>query len=136
VVWIPRDITNAELALLRVLWQQGPATIRQLTDLIYPEGGHSHYATVQSLLDRLEQKGCVSRERRGRVNVFTATISRAELISRRLKETAETLCDGSMAPLLTHLVGMTELSEEELSALGSLIDRLDDETDKGGRAGG
>ena len=135
MVWIPRDITNAELAVLRVLWQQGPATIRELTDVIYPDGGHSHYATVQSLLDRLGQKDCVTRERRGRVNVFTATISRADLISRRLRETAETLCDGSMAPLLTHLVGMTDLFEDELSTLSSLIDRLDVGPGAGEQAG-
>ena len=61
----PQDVTDAELAVLQVLWEQGPATIRQLTDRLYPEGKTSHYATVQKLLERLQAKGCVSRDRGG-----------------------------------------------------------------------
>ncbi len=127
--WIPHDITRTELAVLRLLWKSKIATIRELTDKLYPEGGHSHYATVQSLLDRLEQKGYVSREKQGRVNVFSAAISRSEVISRRLRETAESLCDGSLAPLLTHLIGTNDLSNEELEALNTLVDRLEKHSD-------
>jgi predicted transcriptional regulator len=128
MVWIPRDITNTELAVLRLLWKLGSSTIRELTDQLYPEGGHSHYATVQSLLDRLEQKGCVSHQKQGRCNLFTASISRSELISRRLHETAEALCDGSLAPLLTQLIGSANLDEDEVAALSSLVDRLERES--------
>ena len=59
----PQDITDAELAVLQVLWEQGPATIRRITELLYPQGGTSHYATVQKLLERLETKACVRRDR-------------------------------------------------------------------------
>jgi predicted transcriptional regulator len=119
-----RDITRTELAILRLLWRRGPSTIRSLTDTLYREGSHSQYATVQSLLDRLELKGCVARDRQGRVNVFSATVSRGEVISGRLRELADAVCDGSLAPLLTHLVKGTDLSEEELTALSSLVERL------------
>lgn len=132
MAWKPRDITDTELAVLRLLWKRGPSTIRDLTDRLYPDGGHSHYATVQSLLDRLEQKGFVERSKQGRVNVFTPTVSRADLIARRLRATADTLCDGSMAPLLTQLVGNVELSSDELATLERLIDRLDGERSSGG----
>ena len=127
MTWKPRDITETELAVLRLLWKRGPSTIRELTDRLYPNGGHSHYATVQSLLDRLQSKGFVDREKRGRINVFEAAISRGEVIGRRLRATADSLCEGSMAPLLTHLVGDVELSKDELDTLERLIDRLDDE---------
>ena len=62
MVWIPHDITRTELAVLRVLWRRGASTIRQLTDALYPDGTQAHYATVQSLLDRLAKKSCVERE--------------------------------------------------------------------------
>jgi predicted transcriptional regulator len=127
MVWKPKDITETELSVLRLLWNRGPSTIRELTDRLYPDGGHSHYATVQSLLDRLHSKGFVDREKRGRVNVFEAAISRGEVIARRLRATAEELCEGSMAPLLTHLVGDAELSPDELDALRQLIDQLEDD---------
>ena len=51
------DVTEAELALLQSLWDAGPATIRQLVDRVYKQGGPSVYATVQKLLDRLEGEG-------------------------------------------------------------------------------
>ena len=58
------DVTETELAVLEALWDEEPATIRTLTDLCYPGGGTSHYATVQKLLERLEHKGYVRRQRR------------------------------------------------------------------------
>ena len=52
----PQDITDAELAVLTLLWEQGRCTVRYLTDTIYPGGSGAHYATVQKLLERLENK--------------------------------------------------------------------------------
>ena len=65
-----QDVTEAELALLQSLWDAGPATIRQLVERVYQQSGTSVYATVQKLLDRLEAKGCVTRDRNGPVHVF------------------------------------------------------------------
>ena len=123
--WKGREVTDTELAVLRLLWKTDDATIRELTDALYPDGGHSHYATVQSLLDRLQQKGFVERKKDGRVNRYRASISRAELVSRRLRATADALCDGAMAPLLTHLVDNASLQPEEISALRDLVNQLD-----------
>lgn len=131
MAFTPRDITETELALLRVLWDEGPSTIRSLTDRMYEEGTHSQYATVQSLLGRLEDKECVKRSMQGRVNVFSATISRSELIARRLRGMAEALCGGSMAPLLSHLVDQVDLRDDEIDTLNALVERLDQEVKDG-----
>jgi predicted transcriptional regulator len=129
--WTARDITDTELAVLRLLWSRGPSTIRELTDRLYPEGGHSHYATVQSLLDRLDQKGFVERAKDGHINVFSPKLTRAELISKRLRATADALCGGAMAPLLSQLVDSAALSPDELEQLRRLIDQLDAEATAG-----
>ena len=120
----PRDVTDAELAVLQVLWDQGPATRRQLTDMLYPGGGPAHYTTVQKLLERLETKGFVARQRGGGVRTFRATVGREELISRRLRDVAEKLCGGSLTPLLVNLVRTESLSERELQELQALINDL------------
>ena len=120
-----QDVTDAELAVLQALWDRGPTTIRQLTDLLYPKGGVSHYATVQKLLDRLESKECVGRKRGEGVNVYAAALQRDELIGRRLQAMAEKLCGGSLTPLLTNLVRGKRLSAQERQTLRSLIDELD-----------
>jgi predicted transcriptional regulator len=121
----PQDVTDAELAILEVLWDQGPATIRRLTEILYPQGGSAHYATVQKLLERLEIKDYVERNRSRAVHAFSAAVDRQELIGRRLQATAEKLCGGSMTPLLMHLVKARRLTARERQELRHLIDELD-----------
>jgi predicted transcriptional regulator len=119
------DVTEAEQALLEVLWDQGPATIRQLAERVYGQEGTSVYATVQKLLERLDAKGFVRRDRGAAAHVFAAAIDREALIARRLRAVADSLCGGSLTPLLTHLVHGQELSEKERKDLRALIDQLD-----------
>jgi predicted transcriptional regulator len=120
----PQDVTDAELDVLRALWDDGEATIRALSDRLYPGGGTSEYATVQKLLERLEDKGHVGHRALGRQNVYRARVRREDLVARRLRDTAERLCDGSLTPLLTHLVSAGRLSRGELQELRRLVDRL------------
>jgi predicted transcriptional regulator len=124
----PQDVTDAELAVLEVLWEQGPATIRRITDTLYPQGGSAHYATVQKLLDRLAAKNFVTRERSPAAHTFAAAVDREDLIGRRLQATAEKLCGGSMTPLLMHLVRARRLTSRERMELRTLIDHLDQES--------
>jgi predicted transcriptional regulator len=121
----PQDITDTELAVLQVLWDEAPATIRRIAEVLYPEGRTAQYATVQKLLERLEAKGCVERNRSQPVHVFRAKIDRDELVARRLEAVADKLCGGSWTPLLTHLVQREKLSRKDRQALRDLIDELD-----------
>jgi len=119
------DVPDAELAVLKALWDRGPATIREIADMLYPGGDVAHYATVQKLLERLQGRRYVSRRRNGNVNVFAARVARDDLIRRRLRDTADKLCEGSMTPLLTQLVEARGLSADELAELRAMIDRLE-----------
>src|SRR5438552_3664198 len=92
------DISDTQLSVLQVLWDRGPQTIRQITDVLYPRGSASYYATVQKLLDRLEEKHFVKRDRSGPAHTFAATIERDDLIGQRLQAMAEKLCGGSLTP--------------------------------------
>jgi len=118
----PQDVTAAELAVLQALWDRGPATIRQLTDELYPGGGTAQYGTVQKLLERLEDKDYVQRQRSAAAHTFAALVGRDELIGRRLEDVAAKLCGGSLTPLLTHLVRTHKLSSRERRELRELID--------------
>ena len=70
------ELPDAELAVLQQLWEKGPATIRSLTDALYPKSTDAYYATVQKLLERLESKGCVRRDRSSWAHVFEAAVDR------------------------------------------------------------
>ena len=122
----PQDITDAELAVINLLWERGRTTVRDLTDTLYPGGTGAHYATVQKLLERLELKKFVKRDRKPWPHMFEPKIDREELIGRRLQATADKLCEGSLAPLLSHLV-KAKLSEDQLGSLRDLLDDLDRE---------
>jgi BlaI family penicillinase repressor len=117
-----QDITEAELGIMQALWEHGQATIRQLTDRLHPRGGPSRYATVQKLLERLEAKGFVARDRSLYVHRFAAKVSRDELIGRRLRAVAESLCGGSLTPILSHLAKAERLTDDERRALRALIE--------------
>jgi BlaI family transcriptional regulator, penicillinase repressor len=121
----PQDITDAELEVLQVLWKHGASPIRRITELLYGDYKTSQYATVQKLLERLESKECVTRDRSDNVHVFSAGIDRNGLVGRRLQAVAEELCEGSLTPLLTNLVQMQKLSAKDRQMLRNLIDELD-----------
>ena len=121
----PQDATDAELAVLQVLWDQGPVTVRTITDVIYPKGTASHYGTVQKLLERLEAKRFVSRDRGHWPHVFAAAIDRDVLIGMRLRVMADKLCGGSLTPLLTQLVQAEGLSSADRQALRQQLDELE-----------
>ena len=117
-----QDVTDAELGVLQALWDHGPAPIRRITAALYRSAGVSQYATVQKLLERLEAKGCVTRDRSANVHVFAATVDKEGLIGRRLQSLAEKLCGGSLTPILSHLLQSRPLSAEERASQRSLID--------------
>jgi predicted transcriptional regulator len=121
----PQDVTDAELAVLQVLWEQGSATIREITERTYPAQSESDYATVKKLLARLEAKGCVTRDRSRSVHSFSAAVERSDLIGRRLQDVADTLCEGSWTPLLTHLFGTQKLTPKQQQMLATLIEDLE-----------
>jgi predicted transcriptional regulator len=126
-----KDVTDAELAVLQALWEQGRATIRHLTDSLYPGGKASHYGTVQKLLERLEEKEFVTRDRETWPHVFTAALDRETLIGRRLRSMAEKLCGGSMAPLLLHLLKAEQFSPHERQELWAFLKQFEQTPDEG-----
>ena len=118
------DVTDAELAVMQALWQRGEATTRQLKEDLYPGGSSAHYGTVQKLLERLEAKGYVRRDRRPYPHRFTALVGRAGLISRSLRSLAERLCGGSLTPLLNNLLDPEHLSARERRELRAFLEKL------------
>jgi predicted transcriptional regulator len=122
----PKDVTDAELAVLEVLWDRAAATVREIAERLYPGAGHSETATVQKLCERLLRKKFIRRNRQVRPAVFAAAIDRGTLIGRHLRSVADKLCSGSLTPLLSHLVEAGELTRDDLRALREQVARLDD----------
>ena len=116
------SITGAELRVLEELWRRGAATIRDLRDALYPQGGNSKFATVQTLLARLVAKKLANRRKDEANWVFRALVARDDLIGRELRCVADRLSGNSMTPLLTCLVETGALNSRERDHLRKLLD--------------
>ncbi len=127
----PQDVTDAELAVLERLWETGGTSVRLLAESLYGSSTASDLATIQKLLERLETKNCVTRDRQQWPHRFEASIDRGDLIERRLQDTADELCGGSLSPLLTHLVKSEKLGQNEREQLRQLLNDLSKEPRRG-----
>jgi predicted transcriptional regulator len=117
-------ISEAELEVLKVLWEHGPGTVRSVNEVLAGRGRRWAYTTVQTLLQRLEAKGCVRCDRSGSAHVFAASASREQLLGQRLRDLADQLCGGAASPLLHALVEGNRLTADEVAELRRLLDRL------------
>ena len=117
------SVSDAELALLKVLWKHGPANVRQVRARL--KGRKWAYNTVLTLLTRLREKGYASSERDGQTLVFKACVSRQDLLRLRLTELVDEVCDGTASPLVHALVQGQQFSQEELEQLRRMLDELE-----------
>lgn len=118
------QVTDGELAVLEVIWKRGAPTSRDIAHAIYDDVSDSKTATVQKLLERLETKGCVRRDRSERAHRFTAKVSREDFLEDRLRALADQVCEGSLAPLATTLLRSKDLTPQDRDALRKLVDDL------------
>ncbi len=118
-------ISDTELEVLKVLWENGPGTVRELSAILREQGRTWVYNTVLTLLQRLEAKGYVQSDKREQAHVFHAVVSRDTLLRDHLKELAEQLCEGAPAPLVLALVEGHRFTAEEIEHFRQLLDRLD-----------
>ena len=115
-------LANAELAVMEVLWDEGRLTARDIRERLYPDASKAQHGTVQRLLQRLEDKGLVARDRTLPVHLFEAAVSRTAYAGGQLESLVEKLTGGSLAPLITHLVEENRLSETDLQRLRSILE--------------
>jgi len=115
--------TDAELAILKLLWEREPLTAREIREQLYPGGSPSDHATVQKLLQRLEQKKLVARDRSSFAHVFRSSVTREALAGNQLEALAAKLTDGSMVPFVLHAVSSKKLTPEERSEIRRLLNR-------------
>ena len=118
------SISDTELHVLKVLWKHGPRTVREVNDMFRSGKRRWAHTTVQTLLKRLESKGCVRSNKRGAAHVFRAVVSRSELLARRLRELADSVCDGTASPLVSALVEEQQLHSEDIDHLRRMLDEL------------
>jgi BlaI family transcriptional regulator, penicillinase repressor len=115
-------LSEAEREVLRVLWDHGPRTVREINEVLKHRGRRWAYTTVATLLQRLGVKQYVASDPSAVPHVYRAVVTRDEMLERRLQEAADELCDGRAAPLVLALVQGNRFSADELVRLRRLLD--------------
>jgi predicted transcriptional regulator len=118
------SISDAELAVLKVLWKHGAGSVRQIRARLRGRKRPWAYNTVLTLLSRLREKGYAASERQGQAHVFRPAVSREALLRLRLRQLAEEVCDGTASPLVHALVQGERFSEEEIAYFRRMLDEL------------
>jgi BlaI family transcriptional regulator, penicillinase repressor len=118
----PPGLSEAEIEVLKVLWDLGPSPVRVINRELAARGRRLAYTTVSTYLLRLANKGCVASDTSAVPHVYRAAVSRDELVGRRLREAADELCDGDAVPLVLALVQRHRFTPEELARFQRLLD--------------
>lgn len=116
--------TDAELRILRVLWDRGPSTVRDVFEALEDDRG---YTTVLKFLQIMHEKGLVTRRREGRSHVYAAAIEREPTQRALLRDLAEKAFAGSSDALVLRALSSRGASAEELEEVRGLLERLERE---------
>ena len=133
--------TDRELEALKVLWDRGEATVRDLADAMNAgakQDGDDElaYTTVLSLLQVMEQKGLVGHRREGKAYVYVPRVERQSTIRRMASSFLEKVFDGAVDEYLVHALESKRLSADELDQLDAMLASARERSKKGRSKGG
>ena len=113
-----RKPTDAELAILRVLWARGPSTVRQVAEQMGREAG---YTTVLKLLQIMTEKRLVARDESARTHIYEAAYTQDQTERQLVTDLLDRVFDGSAAKLVLQALASNRASPEELDEIKKLI---------------
>ena len=120
---IPRP-TDGELAILRVLWERGPGTVREIQDGL--SGSREvGYTTVLKLLQIMTEKGLVRRNETERAHVYAARVPREQTEKQLVGDLLDRAFAGSASTLVMRALSSKKASSEELARIRKFLDELE-----------
>ena len=118
--------TDAELEILRVLWELGPATVREVHTVLHRRRD-TGYTTVLKLLQIMHEKGLVSRDEASRAHVYTATASREATQTGLIDTLVDKAFEGSASKLVLRALAARQASPQELAEIREMINKLEED---------
>jgi len=116
--------TDSELEILRVIWQQGPSSVRQVNDVLSMKKKVG-YTTTLKLMQIMNTKGILDREEKGRMHIYSATFKEKETQKLLLDRFIDTAFGGSAMQLVMQALGKQETTPEEMEELKKLIKKIE-----------
>ncbi len=119
----PERISEAEYAVMEVLWTKSPVTAAEVCDEVCAARGWS-LATVKTLLGRLVAKQAIASQPEGRRFLYSPLIARADYVGGESRRLMDRLFGGRAAPLFAHLAEQEALSDQDLAEIEALLKEL------------
>jgi predicted transcriptional regulator len=116
--------TDAELAILQVLWERGPSTVRQVQAVLEAER-RTGYTTTLKLMQIMFEKGLLGRDDSNRSHVYTALVTRQKTQRRLIGDLLEHVFAGSAQQLVMQALAFKKSTPAELREIRKLIDELE-----------
>lgn len=116
------NIPDSELQVLEALWHLGKSTVREVLTHLSWAGNKWSYATVSTLLQRLESKKLVTCDKSGFAHIYKAAVGRPAVVERRLKSLIEKVYDGEPGLLVVHLLKSHSLNPKYRHEIRRLMD--------------
>ena len=113
--------TDAELAILRILWERGPSTVRQVHDVLGRERPTA-YTTALKLLQIMTEKGLVDRDERDRTHIYRARSSEEQTQRQLVRDLVDRAFGGSATKLVLQALASKRASAEELKEIRQILD--------------
>lgn len=121
---LPRP-TDAEIEILRVLWQRGPCTVREVQDTLN-EAKPTGYTTVLKLMQIMTDKGLVRRDERQRAHVYEARLAQEQTQQQMVSDLLERVFNGSASNLVMQALATSKTtSSEELTEIRRMLDEFE-----------
>lgn len=118
----PLRLGDLQLAILRVLWAEGQATVARVHAVVGPARG-SAASTIATMLSKMEARGLVRHEKRGRQFVYRAALDEADAQRSMVRDVTARLFAGDPLALVSHLVREEELGPGDLDAIRAMLER-------------
>lgn len=119
----PKQPSELQIAILRVLWREGEATVAHVQDALRDEGRELAHTSVATMLTRLEAREMVARRNEGRQLVYRALVAERDVKRSMVSALTERLFAGDPAALVHHLIDEGAIDAEELAKLRALLVR-------------
>jgi predicted transcriptional regulator len=114
-------LTPQELAIMKVVWAKGQATVRDVHDAL-SESRPVAYTTVMTMMRILQEKGYLTRVEQDRAHLYTPAVPQQKVIGAMLRDFVDRVFDGASEPLLLHLAKDNKLTAKQKRILTKLID--------------
>jgi predicted transcriptional regulator len=118
--------TASELAILTILWERGPSSVRQVHKALSADK-EVVYTTILKTMQVMLERGFVAREQQGRAHIYRAAVAREQTQDRLLDTFLKRAFGGSPKGLVMRALGNYRSSKEDIAELKALIDRIENE---------